>query len=87
MAESSDTTGFNRASFGLDRVDRFSIYAGTLSLLAAAAEEQTVLCVVDDAHWLDQASAEALAFAARRIDNEAVVMLFGARDPAETTFA
>ena len=68
-------------------VDRLSVYAGTLSLLAAAAEEQTLLCVVDDAHWLDQASAEALAFAARRIDNEAVVMLLGVRDPAETTFA
>ena len=70
-----------------DGVDRFSIYAGTLSLLAAAAEEQTLLCLVDDAHWLDQASAEALAFAARRIDHEAVLMLFGARDPAETIFA
>ena len=70
-----------------DGVDRFSVYAATLSLLAAAAEERTLLCVVDDAHWLDQASAEALAFAARRIDNEAVLMLFGARDPAETTFA
>ena len=69
-----------------DGVDRFSIYAATLSLLAAAAEQHTVLCVVDDAQWLDQASAEALAFASRRIDNEAVAMLFSSRDPAESTF-
>jgi DNA-binding CsgD family transcriptional regulator len=69
------------------RVDRFSVYAATLSLLAAAAEDKTVLCLVDDAQWLDQASAEALAFAARRIGNEAMLMLFGARDPAGTTFA
>jgi DNA-binding CsgD family transcriptional regulator len=69
-----------------DRVDRFSIYAATLGLLAAAAEEQPLLCVVDDAHWLDDASAEALVFAARRIGDEAVLMLFAARDPAGTTF-
>jgi DNA-binding CsgD family transcriptional regulator len=79
-----------KAAFALaptERVDRFSIYAATLSLLAAAAEEQTVLCLVDDAQWLDQASAEALAFASRRLDNEALLMLFSAREPAETTFA
>ena len=69
------------------RVDRFSIYAATLGLLAAAAEEQPLLCIVDDAHWLDDASAEALVFAARRIGDEAVLVLFAARDPTGTTFA
>jgi hypothetical protein len=79
-----------KAAFALaptERVDRFSIYMATLSLLAAAAYEEAVLCLVDDAQWLDQASAEALAFAARRIHDEAMLMLFGARDPAETSFA
>ncbi|MEU7576464.1 hypothetical protein AB0B50_02515 [Streptomyces sp. NPDC041068] len=51
-----------------------------LPLLADLAEEQPLLCVVDDAHWLDKASAEALLFAARRLDAEGVVMLFAARD-------
>src|SRR5262249_27655699 len=37
-------------------LDRFSVYAATLGLLAAAAEDQPLLCVIDDAHWLDRAS-------------------------------
>ncbi|WP_232660587.1 ATP-binding protein [Pseudonocardia sp. TRM90224] len=59
--------------------DRFMIGAAVLSLLA---EHAPVLCVVDDAHWLDRASADALLFAARRLDHEGVVVLFGARDHA-----
>jgi predicted ATPase len=45
----------------------FLVYAGALSLLAAAAEEQPLLCLVDDAHWLDGGSADALGFVARRL--------------------
>jgi DNA-binding CsgD family transcriptional regulator len=71
----------------IESLDRFSAYAATLGLLAAAAAEQPVLCVLDDAHWLDQASAEALVFAARRIDHDPIGMLFAIRDPAETAFA
>ena len=58
---------------------RLSIGAATLSLLASASEDGPLLCVIDDAHWLDEASAGALAFAARRLDAEGVVMLFAAR--------
>jgi len=60
--------------------DRFAVAAATLSLLATAGEEAPVLAVVDDAHWLDRASLEALLFAARRLGSESVVLLFGMRD-------
>ena len=52
-----------------------------LTLLSDAADEGPILCVVDDAQWLDRASAQALAFAARRIGSDPVAMLFGAREP------
>jgi predicted ATPase len=65
----------------------FAIYAGTLSLLAAAAEEGPVLGLVDDAHWLDRASAEALAFASRRLRNEGVVLLWALRDEEEMSIS
>jgi DNA-binding CsgD family transcriptional regulator len=79
-----------RSALALDSargVDRFSSYAATLSLLATAAVERPLLCTIDDAHWLDQASAEAFVFTARRIAKEAIVLLFGVRDPAAATFA
>ncbi|MCB2004956.1 MAG: AAA family ATPase [Rhodoferax sp.] len=52
----------------------------TLTLLSGAADEQPTACVVDDAHWLDHASAQVLAFVARRVAGEPIAMLFGARD-------
>ncbi len=60
--------------------DRFAAAAATISLLAAGAEEVPVLAVVDDAHWLDTPSREALLFAARRLGHEGVVLLFAMRD-------
>jgi DNA-binding CsgD family transcriptional regulator len=60
--------------------DRFLTFLGALSLLADAGDEAPVLAVVDDAHWLDEASAAALLFAARRLQAERVALLFAARD-------
>jgi DNA-binding CsgD family transcriptional regulator len=62
--------------------DRFAAYAATLSLIGAVAAESPVLVVVDDAHWLDSPSREALAFCARRIGDEPVAILAATRERA-----
>src|SRR3954470_8718716 len=61
--------------------DRLFVGLATLSLLSEAAERRPLLCVIDDAQWLDRASAQALAFVARRLMVESVVMLFAVREP------
>jgi DNA-binding CsgD family transcriptional regulator len=61
--------------------DRFLVGLATLTLLADAAAEQGLVCVVDDAQWIDRESLQALAFAARRLEADRVAILFGVRDP------
>jgi DNA-binding CsgD family transcriptional regulator len=78
-----------RGALGLDESGpdkRFLIFAGCLSLLSELAERRPVLCLVDDAHWLDAASADSLRFVARRLDAEGIVLLFAARDGEVRTF-
>jgi DNA-binding CsgD family transcriptional regulator len=66
-------------------VDRFAVGAATLSLLAAAAENQPVLATIDDVNWADPSSRDALFFAARRLRAERVVMLFAVRESERAT--
>lgn len=67
-------------------VDPFVVSLATLSALTEAAERQPVLAVVEDAHWLDDASSGALLFSARRLDADPVVLLFAARDDEDHRF-
>lgn len=62
--------------------NHFTVCTATLGLLAAAAESQSVVAIVDDAHWLDPSSAEALRFTARRLHGEGIAMLMAARPTA-----
>ena len=72
-----------QVAFGLatGTPDVFRIGLAVLGLLGAAAQERPVLCVVDDAQWLDRASSEALAFLARRVFAEPVAVVLAVRPP------
>ena len=62
--------------------DRLLVGLAVLGLLSEVAAEQPLLCLIDDAQWLDQTSAQALGFVARRLDTESVAVIFGTRDRA-----
>jgi DNA-binding CsgD family transcriptional regulator len=62
--------------------DRLLVDLAVLGLLSDVAAERPLLCLIDDAQWLDQTSAQALAFVARRLDAESIAMIFGTRIPA-----
>ena len=71
------------AAFGLrdgDAPDRFLVGLAVLSLLSDVAEEHPLICVLDDAQWLDRASAQALAFVTRRLMAESVAVVFAVRE-------
>ena len=70
-------------AFGLrdgDAPNRFLVGLAVLSLLSDVAEDQSLVCIVDDAQWLDAASAQALAFVARRLGVESVGLVFAVRE-------
>lgn len=75
-----------RVAFGVsagEPPDRFVLALATLSLMAEVADERPLLCLVDDAQWLDGASRQILGFVARRLAAEPLGMVFAIREPAD----
>jgi len=73
-------------AFGLisgDAPDRFMVGLAVLDLLADRAEERPLICLIDDAQWLDRASAQTIAFVARRLVAERIVLVLAVREPSD----
>src|SRR4029077_10353668 len=74
-----------RVSFGLssgDAPDRFLVALAALTLFDEVADERPLLCLIDDAQWLDAATSQVLGFVARRLLAESVAIVFTVREPA-----
>jgi hypothetical protein len=77
-------------AFGMEEAaeapDRFLIALAVLELLSDAAQPTSLLVVIEDAHWLDRSSADVLAFVARRVEHERIVVLMASRDNMDSFF-